>query len=74
MMQRCGVAQNVAEIEQKPDNLAIRGVSFERCFTYQEHLYEQTNVVELGRGTIPCHLTPHLGSTIVSTRVAPHLP
>ena len=74
MWRRRGVAQNAAETEQKPINLAIREVSLERCSTYQERLYEQTNVVELGRGTIPCHLTLHLVSTVLSTGVEPHLP
>ena len=71
MWRRRGVAQNAAETEQKPINLAIREVSLERCSTYQERLYEQTNVVELGRGTIPCHLTLHLVSTVLSTGVDP---
>ena len=71
MWRRHGVAQNAAETEQKPLNLAIREVSLERCSTYQERLYEQTNVVELGRGTIPCHLTSNLGSTVMSSRVDP---
>ncbi len=66
------MAQNAAETEQKSNNLAICEVSLERCSTYYERLYEQTNVVELGRGTIPCHLTSHLGSTVLSTGCALH--
>ncbi len=34
MWWRRGVAQNAAETEQKPNNLVIREVSFERCSTY----------------------------------------
>ena len=73
MWRRRGVAHNAAETEQKPINLAIREMSLERCSTYHERLYEQTNVVELGKGTIPCHLTLHLVSIVLSTGVEPHL-